>query len=144
MLELLNNYSVMEIITFIILLSIAVKGIVDFIDWIKGKLKALYTKEKSDEDEIQRITNLETSIEKINKSVDEITDKINLLIESDKDAIKAYITKEHHHYCYERRWIDDYSLDCLEKRFAHYIEEKGNSFVENLMDEIRELPREPK
>jgi len=144
MLELLNNYSVMEIITFIILLSIAVKGIVDFIDWIKGKLKALYTKEKSEEDEIQRITNLETSIEKINKSVDELTDKINLLVESDKDAIKAYITKEHHYYCYERRWVDDYSLDCLEKRFAHYIEEKGNSFVENLMDEIRALPREPK
>lgn len=144
MLELLNNYSVMEIITFIILLSIAVKGIVDFIDWIKGKLKALYTKEKSEEDEIQRITNLETSIEKINKSVDELTDKINLLVESDKDAIKAYITKEHHHYCYERRWIDDYSLDCLERRFAHYIEEKGNSFVENLMDEIRALPREPR
>lgn len=144
MLELLNNYSVMEIITFIILLSIAVKGVVDFIDWIKGKLKALYTKEKSEEDEIQRITNLETSIEKINKSVDELTDKINLLVESDKDAIKAYITKEHHYYCYERRWIDDYSLDCLEKRFAHYIEEKGNSFVENLMDEIRALPREPR
>ena len=144
MLELLNNYSVMEIITFIILLSIAVKGVVDFIDWIKGKLKALYTKEKSEEDEIQRITNLETSIEKINKSVDELTDKINLLVESDKDAIKAYITKEHHYYCYERQWIDDYSLDCLEKRFAHYIEEKGNSFVENLMDEIRVLPREPK
>jgi Mg2+ and Co2+ transporter CorA len=142
MLELLNNYSVMEIITFIILLSIAVKGVVDFIDWIKGKLKALYTKEKSEEDEIQRITNLETSIEKINKSVDELTDKINLLVESDKDAIKAYITKEHHYYCYERQWIDDYSLDCLEKRFAHYIEEKGNSFVENLMDEIRALPRE--
>lgn len=144
MLELLNNYSVMEIITFIILLSIAVKGVVDFIDWIKGKLKTLYTKEKSEEDEIQRITNLETSIEKINKSVDELTNKINLLVESDKDAIKAYITKEHHYYCYERRWIDDYSLDCLEKRFAHYIEEKGNSFVENLMDEIRALPREPR
>lgn len=144
MLELLNNYSVMEIITFIILLSIAVKGVVDFIDWIKGKLKALYTKEKSEEDEIQRITNLETSIKKINKSVDELTGKINLLVESDKDAIKAYITKEHHYYCYERQWIDDYSLDCLEKRFAHYIEEKGNSFVENLMDEIRVLPREPR
>jgi hypothetical protein len=38
-------------------------------------------------------------------------------MKSDKDSIKAFITKEHHYFCYEKGWIDDYNLDCLEKRF---------------------------
>ena len=50
----------------------------------------------------------------------ELSTKIDMLIDSDKDAIKSYITKEHHYYCYQVGWIDDFSLDCLEKRYQHY------------------------
>ena len=38
--------------------------------------------------------------------------------------------------------IDDFSLDCIEKRFAHYQDEGGNSFIAALMAEIRALPKE--
>ena len=68
--------------------------------------------------------------------------KINILIDSDKDDIKSFITKEHHFYCYEKHWIDDYSLDCIERRYKHYQEENGNSFVADLMKEIRQLPKQ--
>ena len=44
---------------------------------------------------------------------------------SDKDAIKAFITREHHYFCYQKKWIDDYSLDCIEKRYEHYKEEEA-------------------
>lgn len=40
-------------------------------------------------------------------------------------------------------WIDDYSMECLERRFLIYQHEHGNSFVEGLMDEIRALPKQP-
>ena len=71
--------------------------------------------------------------------------KVDMLTASDKDAIKAFITREHHYFCYQKGWIDDYSLDCLERRYQHYVEEEGNSFVGQLMEEIRALPRqEPK
>ena len=63
------------------------------------------------------------------------------MVESDKDDIKAWITEKHHFYCYEKRHIDDYSLDCIEKRYAHYQDEGGNSFVEDLMKDIRKLPK---
>ena len=70
-------------------------------------------------------------------------DKIDMLIESDKDDIKAYITSKHHHFCYEQKWIDDFSLDCLERRYAHYTEEGGNSFIKSFMEELRSLPKSP-
>ena len=75
--------------------------------------------------------------------VSNLTDKINLLIESDKDDIKAFITQQYHYFCEQKGWIDDYSMDCIEKRYSHYVEEKGNSFVKQLMEQLRALPRKP-
>lgn len=66
-----------------------------------------------------------------------------MLIESDKEDIKAFITGQHHYFIYGKGWIDDYSMECLEKRFAIYEREHGNSFVEGLMNEIRALPKRP-
>ena len=72
-----------------------------------------------------------------------IEDSIEMLIESDKEDIKAFITLQHHKFVYEQEWIDDYSMECLEKRFAIYEREHGNSFVLGLMNELRALPKRP-
>ena len=34
-------------------------------------------------------------------------------------------------------------MECIEKRFAIYEREHGNSFVKGLMNEIRALPKRP-
>ena len=65
----------------------------------------------------------------------------DLLVESDKDDIKAFITREYHYFCEQKGWIDDYSMDCIERRYNHYLEERGNSFIAQLMEAIRALPR---
>lgn len=147
MTTLLSSYSITQIILFIVVFSLAVKGVIDFLDWAKGKMKVVYDKKKTEEDSeksvTERIDNLESSIKDIADSVSKVTDKVDLLLESDKDAIKAYITREHHYFCYQKEWIDDYSLDCLERRYDHYIEEHGNSFIEQLMNEVRALPKKP-
>ena len=147
MTTLLSSYSITQIILFIVVFSLAIKGVIDFLDWAKGKMKVAYDKKKTEEDSektvTERIDNLESSIKDIADSVSKVTDKVDLLLESDKDAIKAYITREHHYFCYQKEWIDDYSLDCLERRYDHYIEEHGNSFIEQLMNEVRALPKKP-
>ena len=71
-----------------------------------------------------------------------LSKKVDILIQSDKDDIKAFITREHHYFCYQKGWIDDNSLDCIEKRYTHYQKEGGNSFIETLMEQIRELPKQ--
>lgn len=165
MIELLETYSLSQIIIFFIVICLAVKEAITFYDWSKARIQQGYNKnlkEKEDKDKIQNeisdITEffeekekrfnekkeeMNTNFKKINEQIDFLTEKINMLIESDKDDIKSYITEKHHFFCYERQWIDDYSLDCLEKRFKHYEDEGGNSFVESLMEEIRELPKHP-
>lgn len=75
------------------------------------------------------------------KKIDETKTTIGVLLASDKDDIKSWITEKHHYFCYEKKVIDDYSLDCIEKRYQHYLDEGGNSYIATLMNEIRALPK---
>lgn len=148
MAELITNYSWSEIILFVIAFAAAIKGVVTFWDWGKDRLRKAYDKE----DKIEEIKSLIVeNTKQMNEfsniqaqTIDEIQhlkENITNLTASDKDDIKAWITEKHHHFCYEIKYIDDYSLDCIEKRYAHYVDEGGNSFIGKLMEEIRNLPK---
>ena len=146
MTELLQEFSPSQIIMFIILLCLAFKEVIDFIDWFKGKISKRdeTIKEKQDEKESleERVETLEQKYDGHTEVLNNIAGNVDLLILSDRDAIKAYITSEHHRLCYEKHWVDDYTLDCLERRYGHYVDEHGNSFIEQLMNEIRALPKQ--
>jgi hypothetical protein len=147
MIELFKTFAPAQIITFIILFAVAFKQVVDFIDWAKKKVQDRDNKVQGAQDEKddteQRLKDLESSYEEISTILNSLNENVDLLIQSDKDAIKSFITREHHYYCYQVGWIDDYSLDCLERRYDHYVEEQGYSFIEQLMEELRALPKEP-
>ena len=146
MTELLQEVSPSQIVMFIILLCLAFKEVIDFIDWFKGKISKRdeTIKEKQDEKESleERVETLEQKYDGHTEVLNNIAGNVDLLILSDRDAIKAYITSEHHRLCYEKHWVDDYTLDCLERRYGHYVDEHGNSFIEQLMNEIRALPKQ--
>lgn len=152
MLELLQHFSIEQILLFTVLAAAAFKGTVSWIDWFKEK------GDKAFENKNQKLT-LQKSVENLAKTqkemrcdidqcqaqlretINEIKGSIDLLKASDRDDIKAYIIKEHHYFCYQLGYIDDYNLDCLERRYSHYQEEGGNSFVSDLMNDIRLLPK---
>lgn len=163
MVELLTTYNLSEILVFIVLLAAAFKAISSFLDWWKAKrrkdtldeMKPEELEEKIKQETLERqnqinkikeehiksTNELRDQISGVATQVSKITDKIDLLVESDKDDIKAFITREFHYFVEQKGWIDDYSMDCIEKRYDHYIEEHGNSFVAGLMEQLRALPR---
>lgn len=146
--ELFLNYTIEQLLILIIALLFAIKEAVTFFEWAKfhietwvkknnitNQLQEEINKEKQSIEELSKIQkNTELEIQKMNKM-------INTLIDSDKDDIKAWITERHHYFYYEKKFIDDYSLDCIEKRYSHYQEEGGNSFIKDLMNDIRSLPK---
>lgn len=166
MTELLTTYSLSEILVFLVILATAFKGVSTFLDWLQDKrrkdvLKDLRPEElekQIKQESLKREAQIKTlelarqaetkelreQMSTISRQVSGVIDKINLLVESDKDDIKAFITREYHYFCEQKGWIDDYSMDCIEKRYTHYIEEKGNSFIQQLMEALRALPRKPK
>lgn len=137
MLDLLKNYSLTDIIIFIVMLALAIKGLIDFYDWAKNRLSKT-TNKKYTEKEMQKKV-LDT-LESHNGQIEKMSKAINILINSDKDDIKAWITEKHHYFCYELGYIDDYNLQCIEARYIHYKEEDGNTFIDRFMEDIRNLP----
>ena len=154
MLELLETYSFSQIIIFIIFLAIAIKEGITLITWFKDFFRKKFNddmkntvatnKQNEQIDKIKEdIQILIDNQEKIFKEIELFKQQLEMIIESDKDDIKSWITEKHHFYCYEIKWIDDYSMDCIEKRYRHYKDEGGNSFIEELMNELRGLPKTP-
>lgn len=153
MIELLKHYSLQEIFIFIVFLALAIKSLLSFFDWgytyIRKIFDKEYTKLNSKEELERRLHQGSAIMETLQKDQQvtddvlcKLSDKIDMLIQSDKDAIKAYITRDHHYFCYYVGWIDDFSLDCLERRYQHYTDEGGNSFIQGFMDELRALPKQ--
>lgn len=154
MLDLLKEYSVSQILILLVFIAIAIKEVIQFIDWAKQRtlqsvnestssIELIKKIEEKDREQDHKIEQILEAQKNSSENIDLILQQVQSLIKSDRDAIKAYITKEHHYFCYEVRWIDDYNLDCLEKRYQRYVEEGGNSFIESLMEEVRALPRRP-
>ena len=147
MLELLKTFPPSQLLILLILLALAFKEAVSFILWFKDLItKRDNSKEEKSEEQKnkdERLVAAENNIEELKSVISEIKDDVKLLIVSDRDDIKADITKDHHYFCYHLHWIDDYSMDCLERRYKHYVDEDGNSFISQLMDELRALPKKP-
>lgn len=141
--KLLTGYSISEMLTFIVILALALKGVITFWDWSVDRLRKLFHKETEQESDRDKINQMAERQEKLFNDVQELSKKITILVDSDKDDIKAFITDKHHYFCYEKKWIDDYSLDCIEKRYDHYRDEGGNSFIATLMEELKALPKRP-
>ena len=138
MLQLLQSYSITEILMFLVMFALAIKEIINFYDWakkrIKEPLKAESQKEKTQEEILGTLDKHTEQIEGILKILD-------ILTASDKDDIKAWITEKHHLFCYELGYIDDWNYQCIESRYQHYKEEEGNTFIDGFMDDIRQLPK---
>ena len=137
MLDLLKNYSLTDIAIFFIMLAFAIKGIVDFYDWAKNRITKTTSKQQSVEELHQKMMDI---LELHNEQINKMAKLINILIKSDRDDIKAWITEKHHYFCYDLGYIDDYNLQCVEARYKHYKEEDGNTFIDELMKDIRALP----
>ena len=77
-----------------------------------------------------------------NEYLEKTNAKLELLTQSDKDSIKSWIVEKHHLFV-KQGWVDDFNMDAIERRFTHYEEEGGNSYVCDLMKELRRLPNYP-
>lgn len=93
MVELLEHFSLEQIIIFVILFSVVIKGAISYIDWLQVHIFKSVAKAKEPEEIKKSLQSHEEELQKINTTINAIAEKINLLIESDKDDIKAFITR---------------------------------------------------
>lgn len=148
--ELLARFELTDIIIMLTLLIVGAEKLIKAIDWLRARFRKSYDEENSLKEEVEDLNKfyeekkvVDEGFAKVNERIDKVCDLVDMLVESDKESIKAYITERHHFFVQERKWIDYHSMDCLERRFSIYEREHGNSFVEDLMNDLRQLPKMP-
>ena len=121
----------------------ALKEMVTILKWFFGWVRGL-SKPREDFDE--RLKKVEKNIsdngasqKKTEEDIKKVFKTLDLLLESDKDDIKGYIVEKYYEF-HAKGYIDGYSLDCLERKYKTYSREGGNTYIANLMEEIRGLP----
>lgn len=70
MLDLISKYSISEILTFIIIFALAVRGVITFYDWAKARIKKVFNKEKEQEGEMSKTIDIPVNIP-LNQSTEE-------------------------------------------------------------------------
>lgn len=159
--EFLAGFSLTQIIFCVVGIILAFKGGWDLFDYFKGKYDEKFNKDyskikqqellmehykncKSQHDETMvQYESLSGKLDGVVNSIDDLSEKVNKLGQNDQHTIKQIIVKEYHSFM-KKGWIDDFSLDTLMLLYEDYKKLGGNSYVANLMDELKRLPREEK
>lgn len=121
-------------------LSVYRKAKKNFVD---KEVKAVTEKQ----DLAETLATLQAGIDQINDKLDsqdarldKMEDRLDALTLSDMHDIKGWIVDQYHKFYVEKGWIDAFSADTIEHRYADYKKEGGNSYVDKLMERLRTLP----
>lgn len=164
MIELLSNLSLTQVAIIILMIALAIKELITLIEFFSKKIKSAMNKEQETKDEKQELLDEITKINNamlkneeehktITSHIEEMKEEnkqmfarqqeiLDMLVESDIDDIKGFIVKQYHAFS-SQGWIDDFSMDVIEKRYEHYQKEGGNSYAQHLVERLRQLPNHP-
>lgn len=150
--QLLSQYSIETLVILVALLGFSIKAMSELWEWFYNKFKEHFSfRTQRDQDHQQLIEQIKELSNGIKATQEEIqilknnmvqfSDQMKITTERLQESTRNYIIDKHHYFCYQVKAIDDLSLQSLERRFLYYKAAGGNSFIDGLMEEIRELPR---
>ena len=150
--QLVSQYSFGAIVMLVVTLAVAFKFLSELLEYFYNKLKKFFNyqtlKDTQHSEIIESIASLQANIKSLSQEISNQSNDIKALQEHEKLALerlqensRSYIIDKHHYFCYEIKAIDDLNLESLERRYLYYKAAGGNSFIDGLMEEIRELPR---
>ena len=107
---------------------------------LNDKIDANHLESKSEDMAIHEdIIQHSKDLNNIKSQVDRSDKKVNILIDSNKEANKAFITNLYYESIKEK-FIPVYKLESVETIYEQYLLQNGDTFVADLMTELRELP----
>ena len=156
---LLTEYSFPAIIIIIFLLLVAFKFVSDLIEWLYNKAKGFFKKQTDEEKKEEKLEgyfkDTNDHFEKINKRFDDTDEQIleirkfqentaerlKFIEERQQENTRSFLIDAHHKFCYEYKAIDDINLQSVERRYSYYKHAGGDTFIDSLIEDIRELPK---
>jgi FtsZ-binding cell division protein ZapB len=117
----------------------SVETLIASVDTLTNKVETLNTEFYDFKDKTSTTqTEMQNEIGKLNDQIKEIEGELLVISESNKSAIRSYIVSEYQKWM-KLGFIDVYSLSLIEDRFNDYSNLHGNTFIYDLMQQIRRL-----
>ena len=161
--NLLSSYPLSELLLLIVGILAAGKAVWSLVEYWLEKIN-IHIGEKYKRQErwgnldkkINELTqNLDNHIDNLSEKVEELKEQnklthehqeqidqsLILIQERLQENSRSYLLDAHHKFCYEFKQIDDLTLQSIERRYLYYKTAGGDTFIDHLMEEIRELPR---
>ena len=149
---LFTQYSVEELILFIIIILFAIRALNELFSYFYSKLKTYFgvtsDKEQWKKNVMDCLQQIAEEIQTLKGQNDqthirqqEMDEAVVLIQERLQENTRSYLIDAHHKFCYEVHAIDDLNLQSMERRYLYYKTAGGNSFIDTLMDEVRALPK---
>lgn len=161
--NLLSSYPLSELLLLIVGILAAGKAVWSLIEYWLEKID-VHVGEKYKRQE--RWTNLDKKIDELTNNldnhIDNLAEKVDelkvqneqthehqiqldrslaLVQERLQESARSDLLDAHHKFCYEFKKIDDLSLQSIERRYLYYKTAGGDTFIDHLMEEVRQLPR---
>lgn len=136
MVQFFQHYTLEATIIFLFMFGTALKQGYELVQYFRNKTFNHVDKIREQEETLEQVIN---NMQQQQKQLQSITDKIDALLVSDKDSIKSWIVMLYKQYKKDPSGLDSMQMDLLERRFSHYKQEGGNSYIDNLMQELREI-----
>lgn len=136
MVQFFQHYTLEATIIFLFMFGTALKQGYELVQYFRNKTFNHVDKIREQEETLEQVIN---NMQQQQKQLQSITDKIDELLVSDKDSIKSWIVMLYKQYKKDPSGLDSMQMDLLERRFSHYKKEGGNSYIDNLMQELREI-----
>lgn len=136
MVQFFQNYTIEATLVFLFILGTALKQGFELVQYFRNKTVSHVDKIREQEETLAKVID---NMQQQQKQLQSITDKIDELLASDKDSIKSWIVMLYKQYKKDPSGLNSMQMDLLERRFCHYKQEGGNSYIDNLMQELREI-----
>ncbi len=134
--NLLNTFDLKTIIFVLFMTAVAAKELIQLYQYFRGKIYGKYEKQDNKK---EKIDSMEKSVQSILNEIEEMNKKLTLLQESNRDSIKSWIVRLYHKYKEDDTELDSMQMDLLERRYQHYKDQGGNSYIDELMEELRSM-----
>lgn len=171
MTQLLQQFTISQILIFTIGLLLAIKGAWDLVDYFRKKYQEKFNKDYSKLKQVETLErhyqecknqhketldiydkldnkldtlseSIENKFDAVDEKFDDLNKRIDQLDENDKHAIKQTIVKDYHYFVEKVGKIDDFSLDSILLLYEDYKKLGGNSYVGGLVEELKRLPKQ--
>lgn len=134
--NLLNTFDFKTIMLVLFLVAVGVRELIQLYRYFRMRI---YGKFEMQDTERETMNNMEKSMQSVLLELKDIDKKLTLLQVSNRDSIKSWILMSYQKYKENSAQLDSMQMDLLERRYQHYKDQGGNSYIDEIMDELRAI-----